>query len=119
MDVENRRIVLSIAERLKDVDEAVTEEFISNHPRLEDVVAADEAAAEAGNGDEKVADEAAEVMAEEAAKTAPAVEAAPAEAADEPVAEEAVEAEAAPEETPAEVAEDTEAAETEEEEDKQ
>ncbi len=46
MDVENRRIVLSIAERLKDFDEAAAEEFITAHPRLEDVVAA-EAAAEA------------------------------------------------------------------------
>ncbi|MBU8869814.1 MAG: 30S ribosomal protein S1 [Gemmatimonadales bacterium] len=45
MDVENRRIVLSIAERLKDYDENVAEEFITNHPRLEDVVAAEEAAA--------------------------------------------------------------------------
>jgi small subunit ribosomal protein S1 len=45
MDVENRRIVLSIAERLKDYDEEVTEKFIADHPRLEDVVAAEEAAA--------------------------------------------------------------------------
>ncbi len=45
MDVENRRIVLSIAERLKDISEEATEEFIAAHPRLEEVVAADEAAA--------------------------------------------------------------------------
>ena len=45
MDVENRRIVLSIAERLKDSDETATEEFIAAHPRLEDVVAAEEVAA--------------------------------------------------------------------------
>ncbi len=45
MDVENRRIVLSIAERLKDYDDEVTEKFIEDHPRLEDVVAAEEAAA--------------------------------------------------------------------------
>lgn len=44
MDVENRRIVLSIAERLKDFDEEATEEFITAHPRLEDVVAAEAAA---------------------------------------------------------------------------
>ena len=46
MDVENRRIVLSIAERLKDHGEEATEKFINDHPRLEDVVAS-EAAAEA------------------------------------------------------------------------
>ncbi len=45
MDVENRRIVLSIAERLKDFDESAAEEFVTAHPRLEDVVAAEEAAA--------------------------------------------------------------------------
>jgi small subunit ribosomal protein S1 len=69
MDVENRRIVLSIAERLKDFDESATEEFIANHPRLEDVVAADEAAAAAGEGEGEGSgkDEAAEIMAEEAA----------------------------------------------------
>jgi small subunit ribosomal protein S1 len=52
MDVENRRIVLSIAERLKDYDEDAAEEFITNHPRLEDVVAAEAAAAEAGENGE-------------------------------------------------------------------
>jgi len=59
MDVENRRIVLSIAERLKDFDEEVAEEFVTNHPRLEDVVAATEAAeaaaAEAGEAVESPA----------------------------------------------------------------
>ncbi|MFN2370230.1 MAG: 30S ribosomal protein S1 [Candidatus Krumholzibacteriia bacterium] len=45
MDVENRRIVLSVAERLKDYDDSITEEFVAAHPRLEDVVAAEEAAA--------------------------------------------------------------------------
>jgi len=40
MDVENRRVVLSIAERLKD-DKDALQEFIAAHPRLEDVVAAD------------------------------------------------------------------------------
>jgi small subunit ribosomal protein S1 len=67
MDVENRRIVLSISERLKEYDEAVTEEFVSSHPRLEDVVAAEEAAAAAGEGEQMGKDEAAEIMAEEAA----------------------------------------------------
>ncbi len=101
MDVENRRIVLSIAERLKDYDEAATEEFINSHPRLEDVVAADEAAAAAGEVPEgEVNDEIAEIMAEEAAATsdpAPtaatdetAAEAAPEEAAPEAAAEEVV-----------------------------
>ncbi len=42
MDVENRRIVLSIAERLKDLDEGAADQYIANHPRLEDVVAADQ-----------------------------------------------------------------------------
>ena len=63
MDIENRRIVLSIAERLKDFDEDTIEEFITAHPRLEDVVAA-EAAAEAegtsqddsGHGEENFQD---------------------------------------------------------------
>ena len=54
MDVENRRIVLSIAERLKDFDENVAEEFINNHPRLEEVVAAEaEAAAKAAESGEE------------------------------------------------------------------
>ena len=52
MDVENRRIVLSILERLKDFDEGAADEFVTAHPRLEDVVAAEAAlaaqAAEAG-----------------------------------------------------------------------
>ena len=48
MDVENRRIVLSIAERLKEYGDDSLEEFVNNHPRLEDVVAAEAAAAEAG-----------------------------------------------------------------------
>jgi small subunit ribosomal protein S1 len=48
MDVENRRIVLSIAERLKELGPETTEEFIAKHPLREDVVAADrEAEAEA------------------------------------------------------------------------
>jgi len=45
MDVENRRIVLSIAEALKDVSEEATDEFITAHPRLDEVVATEEAAA--------------------------------------------------------------------------
>jgi small subunit ribosomal protein S1 len=59
MDVENRRIVLSIAERLKDFDESVAEEFVNNHPRLEDVVAAEaEAAAQAAESGEEPRQEA-------------------------------------------------------------
>jgi len=42
MDVENRRIVLSISERLKD-DRDALQAFIEAHPRLEDVVAAEAA----------------------------------------------------------------------------
>ena len=44
MDVENRRIVLSIAERLKDFDEERPRSSSTAHPRLEDVVAAEAAA---------------------------------------------------------------------------
>jgi len=42
MDTENRRIVLSIAERLKDDGDDALQEFIDAHPRMEDVVLADE-----------------------------------------------------------------------------
>jgi small subunit ribosomal protein S1 len=59
MDVENRRIVLSVAERLKDFDESAAEEFVAAHPRLEDVVAAEEAAAaQAAEAGEEVRPEA-------------------------------------------------------------
>jgi small subunit ribosomal protein S1 len=93
MDVENRRIVLSIAERLKDYDEDAAEEFISNHPRLEDVVAAEAAAAEAGEGEESAvspADYPEEYEDEtgDAPVTEPAAEEAPAEAAAEEKEEE-------------------------------
>jgi small subunit ribosomal protein S1 len=37
MDVENRRIVLSIAERLKELEHEEQAEFLANHPRREDV----------------------------------------------------------------------------------
>ncbi len=62
MDVENRRIVLSISERLKDLEDDATEKFVADHPRLEDVVAADQAAegkSESLPGDEELAAEAA------------------------------------------------------------
>ncbi len=55
MDVENRRIVLSIAERLKENGGDAVEAFVAAHPRLEDVVAAEEAAAAAGELPEKSA----------------------------------------------------------------
>ncbi len=87
MDTENRRIVLSIAERLKDDGEEVLEAFIEAHPRLEDVVAADEAAAkaeaEAGGSSEEGAEDYADVEAD--VEAASEVEAAP-EAAPEEVA---------------------------------
>ena len=68
MDVENRRIVLSVAERLKDFGEEAAEECINEHPRLEDVVAAEEAAAQAQD-DERGLDKAEdEVLAREAAE---------------------------------------------------
>ncbi len=82
MDVENRRIVLSVAERLKDFGDEAAEEFINNHPRLEEVVAADEAAAEVSDDPERGLDQAEdEVLAREAAEfveAAPEAEAAPA-----------------------------------------
>ena len=81
MDVENRRIVLSIAERLKDFDEDATQEFIDAHPRLEDVVAADLEAESSGEGSDEYADEAASVPEPEVAEPVadePAAEAAPA-----------------------------------------
>jgi len=97
MDTENRRIVLSIGERLKDDGDDALEAFIENHPRLEDVVLADQQAEEAeakaaieGDGFEDLKEEA---MAEAAA-------------ANEEVAE--VEAEAAPEAEKAEKAEEAE-----------
>ncbi len=95
MDTENRRIVLSIGERLKDDGEEALEAFIENHPRLEDVVLADQQAEEAeakaaieGDGFEDLKDEAmAEAAAETKAETAP-------EPAPEPAVEEAAEPEA-------------------------
>ena len=86
MDVENRRIVLSIAERLKEYDEDAGEEFITNHPRLEDVVAA-EAAAEAAKEQEEGESAAPAEYAEE-------MEEAPAEVAEEAAAEEPADEEA-------------------------
>jgi len=104
MDVENRRIVLSIAERLKDFDDDATEEFINAHPRLEDVVAAEAAAeAEGGNQDQVGHGDEDDVYKDEAAATAPVEETAEAseeiseeasDSASEPEAEVAVEAEA-------------------------
>jgi small subunit ribosomal protein S1 len=92
MDIENRRIVLSIAERLKDFDEDATEEFINAHPRLEDVVAA-EAAAEAEGADQDSGHSDDDVYREEAEAAPPADEAVAEPAAEEPAAE------AAPEES--------------------
>ncbi len=122
MDTENRRIVLSIAERLKDDGEEVLEAFIEAHPRLEDVVAADleaeaaEAAAGGSEGGTDAADaaeavEAAEIAAEipdateEVAETPEAPEEAKAKAEAEAV-EEAPEAPEAVEETAEEATEE-------------
>ena len=63
MDIENRRIVLSLSERLADLGEEATEEFIKAHPRLDDVAEADQAEggqSEALPGDEDLAREAAD-----------------------------------------------------------
>ncbi len=68
MDVENRRIVLSVAERLKDFGDEAAEEFINEHPRLEDVVAAEEAAAQAQDDDHGLDKAEDEVLAREAAE---------------------------------------------------
>ena len=68
MDVENRRIVLSISERLKGMDEDATEAFVTAHPRLDDVVAAEKAAGETEDED-RVLDRAEdEALAREAAE---------------------------------------------------
>lgn len=101
MDVENRRIVLSIAERLKEFGEDAAEEFIEAHPRLEDVVAADKEAAENAPEGEGVEEPYSDLIDEDIAMP---VEAAPVEAAPEAAADDVVEekVEAAPEEAAAE-----------------
>jgi len=70
MDVENRRIVLSIAERLKDMEEGATETFVAEHPRLEEVVAADLAAQ--GEGETVTASAEADGTDNDAPETPPA-----------------------------------------------
>jgi small subunit ribosomal protein S1 len=89
MDVENRRIVLSIAERLKDDEPEALDAFIADHPRLEDVVAAEEAAAAAEAGDDGAAAKPEAPAADEPEAPAAAEPAAKAEAdtAEEPEAE--------------------------------
>jgi len=82
MDVENRRIVLSIAERLKDFDETATEEFVNAHPRLEDVVAADEESGDSSAENDEYAEEA-------ASTPDPDSDSGPAAAGDDPEEEEA------------------------------
>jgi len=87
MDIENRRIVLSITERLKDFGPEVLEEFVQNHPRLDDVAAADsenEGQGESLPGDEDLAAEAAAYAAREDSPAEAEIETPPApEAADE------------------------------------
>ncbi len=56
MDVENRRIVLSIGERLKGSKEEL-QAFIDAHPRLEDVVAADQESGGAATRDRAASEE--------------------------------------------------------------
>ncbi len=63
MDTENRRIVLSITERLEELGDEARAEFVAAHPRLDDVAAADaagEGSAEMLPGDEDLAREAAD-----------------------------------------------------------
>ncbi len=104
MDAENRRIVLSAAEYFKDQPKDELETYISEHPRLEDVVAADQAAEGESEGDD-YADVDVEPAPElDVAEAAPAAEEAPAEEATEAPAE-TDEAEApAEDEAPAEEA---------------
>ncbi len=64
MDVENRRIVLSISERLKD-DRDQLQAFIDTHPRLEDVVAAEAAAGGESRPHSAEDDDLADIAAEE------------------------------------------------------
>ncbi len=119
MDVENRRIVLSIAERLKAEGEEVVAEFIEAHPRLEDVVAAEKAAEAEAEAKEKGGAEAQAAAEEKGGDDADYMDAAISEDTEapktEPPAEEVAEtaAEAAPaEETTEAVAEDAPAEET-------
>jgi len=104
MDIENRRIVLSLSERLKDLGEEATEAFIAAHPRLDDVAEADQAeggSSEMLPGDEDLAREAAdyaESLGEEAVAApivAPEAEV-EVEAADEPEPEAEPEADVEP-----------------------
>jgi small subunit ribosomal protein S1 len=63
MDIENRRIVLSLSERLQDLGEEALAAFIAAHPRLDDVAAADQSGEQASEmlpGDEDLAREAAD-----------------------------------------------------------
>jgi small subunit ribosomal protein S1 len=63
MDTENRRIVLSLAERLRDLGDEATQAFLDAHPRLDDVAEADQASggkSEMLPGDEDLAREAAD-----------------------------------------------------------
>ena len=115
MDTENRRIVLSITERLEDLGADAQQAFIDAHPRLDDVAEADQAEGNKSEilpGDEDLAREAAELAGEDMAYQAsedddpevviPEIEA-PVEAApvEETPAEEAPAEEAPVEEAPA------------------
>jgi len=66
MDIENRRIVLSLSERLKDLGPDAMDAFIAAHPRLDDVAAADQAEGNKSEmlpGEEDLAREAADYAA--------------------------------------------------------
>lgn len=68
MDIENRRIVLSLTERLEDLGEEALAEFIAAHPRLDEVAAADQSGEhphEMMPGDEDLAREAADYSRDE------------------------------------------------------
>ena len=66
MDIENRRIVLSLGERLHDLGDDALQAFIAAHPRLDEVAAADLAGEHKNEmlpGDEDLAREAADYAA--------------------------------------------------------
>ncbi len=95
MDAENRRIVLSVAEYYKEQPREELDTFVAEHPRLEDVVAADREAEAAGERPADEDDYADETSSAEPVDAEPADEApAEAEAPEADVEAEAPEAEA-------------------------
>ena len=90
MDAENRRIVLSVAEYFKEQPTEELDTFVAEHPRLEDVVAADRETEAAGNVPSGDTPENADLAEEFAAPEAPTTEAPATDKTDEPVEAEAL-----------------------------